>query len=79
MFTLNFGNLISGVHCHPNPNHQLWWRQKLVLDNLPHFIRMELWDAPSGIAIVSNSSTTSSLMTRLEYRIRRRRVPAALS
>ena len=29
--------------------------KKLVLDNLPHFIRMELWDAPSGIAIVSNN------------------------
>jgi hypothetical protein len=28
--------------------------KKLILDNLPHFIRMELWDAPSGIAIVSN-------------------------
>jgi hypothetical protein len=29
--------------------------KKLFLDNLPHFIRMELWDAPSGIAIVSKN------------------------
>ena len=51
------GNLISGV-----PTVDIGClvdfslaEKKLVLDNLPHFIRMELWDAPSGIAIVSNS------------------------
>jgi hypothetical protein len=54
---LNFGNLISGV---PTVDIGLvdfisLAEKKLVLDNLPHFIRMELWDAPSGIAIVSNN------------------------
>jgi hypothetical protein len=29
--------------------------KKLVGDDLPHFIRMELWDAPSGITIVSKN------------------------
>jgi hypothetical protein len=50
------GNMISGV---PTVDIGLvdfsLPEKKLVLDNLPHFIRMELWDAPSGIAIVSKN------------------------
>jgi hypothetical protein len=51
------GNLISGV---PTVDIGLidfsLVEKKLVLDNLPHFIRMELWDAPSGITIVLNNT-----------------------